>query len=342
MASSPVIMVQFLAIAFLYSLLVSASVPTHSKCRFSPLYSQDDILRNSTPYAWDVFYWEGHFHQNNVGYNTANGMSYDGTLLNSTTGLATQKHDFSASSKESLQIMVYAHAIAGDPRAARFVYPQAPKDAPEIAAAIMSLKLKAYLNFNQTYPGYGGFLPWFLSNDTNLQPTSDWVNRVPALDNGYEVGVFLPPFQHTHTGRELIWAVYAAVHVLNSSNRTEFRQLGQSWQAWLDYAKVNAASVGGEMFCCFARTFHLRPNRLMPNSSSIMAPAASAPSPTSTTNPSYRTQEVRTTAARACRPRYLTTHTKASSSPGGSTSSAVSPRRTRPICGLSNAHSWLQ
>lgn len=155
-----------------------------STCRFSPLYTQDDILQNSTAYAWDVVYWEGHFHQNNVGYNTANGMSYDGTLLNSTTGIATAKHDFSAASKESLQVMVYAHALAGDIRAARFIHPQAPENASEIAAAIMKKKLRAYLNFNQTYPGYGGFLPWFLSNETDLQPTSDWVNRVPALDNG--------------------------------------------------------------------------------------------------------------------------------------------------------------
>jgi hypothetical protein len=155
-----------------------------SKCRFSPLYSQKDILHNSTSYAWDIFYWEGHFHQNNVGYNTANAMTYDGTLLNSATGLATEKHPFSAASKESLQIMVYAHAIAGDPRATRFVHPLAPEDAPEVAAEIMRLKLKSYLKFNQTYPGFGGFLPWFLSNDTDLQPTSDWVNRVPALDNG--------------------------------------------------------------------------------------------------------------------------------------------------------------
>ena len=213
----------------LFSTLVAA---THDNanppCRFSPLYSQADILRNPTPFAQDVFYWEGHFHQNNVGYNTANGMTYDGTLLDPVTGLAnaSEKHPFSAASKESLQIMVYAHAIAGDPRAARFVYPQVPADAPKIAAGIMTQKLQAYLQFNQTYPGYGGFLPWFLSNDTELQPTSDWVNRVPALDNG-----------------ELIWAVYAVIQALNRSERPEFRQLAQNWQHWLDYTKVHAATI---------------------------------------------------------------------------------------------------
>ena len=48
----------------------------------------------------DMLYWEGKFHQNNVSYNTFNGMSYDGTLLDETTGLATAKHPFSAASKE--------------------------------------------------------------------------------------------------------------------------------------------------------------------------------------------------------------------------------------------------
>lgn len=181
-------MLRLLLLVFWSPLLICATAvpraPRFPPCRYSPTYSQSDILQNASAFAWDVFYWEGQFHQNNVGYNTANGMSYDGTLLNSTTGLATDKHDFSAASKESLQIMVYAHAIAGDPRAARFVYPLAPEDAGEIAAGILTLKLKTYLEFNRTYPGYGGFLPWFVSNATQLQPTSDWVNRVPALDNG--------------------------------------------------------------------------------------------------------------------------------------------------------------
>lgn len=156
-------------------------------------------------------------------------MTYDGTLLNSKTGLAnaSEKHPFSAASKEALQIQVYAHAIAGDARAASFVYSQDPEDAAQWAVAMMSTKLQTYLKFNNTYPGFGGFLPWFLSNETAIQPTSDWVNRVPALDNG-----------------ELIWAVYAAVQALNQSDAIEWRKLAQGWQKWLDYTKENAARVG--------------------------------------------------------------------------------------------------
>lgn len=43
--------------------------------------------------------------------------------------------------------------------------------------------------------------------------------------------------------RELLWAVYAAVHVLEQSDRPDFQYLGRSWQIWLDYAKSTASRV---------------------------------------------------------------------------------------------------
>jgi hypothetical protein len=81
--------------------------------------------------------------------------------------------------------MLYTHAISGSPEAARFLSPKNPAAAPAIAASIMSTKLNTYLQFNETYPGFGGFLPWITVDSQDLSPTWDWVNRVPALDNGY-------------------------------------------------------------------------------------------------------------------------------------------------------------
>lgn len=80
--------------------------------------------------------------------------------------------------------MLYAHAIAGSADAARFLSPNNPSAAPSIAASIMDTKLQTYLRFNETYPGFGGFLPWFTSSSQDLTPTWDWNNRVPGLDNG--------------------------------------------------------------------------------------------------------------------------------------------------------------
>lgn len=81
--------------------------------------------------------------------------------------------------------MLYTHAVAGSPEAARFLSPDNTAEAPEIAASIMQKKLQTYLKFNETYPGFGGFLPWVSADTQDMTPMSDWVNRVPGLDNGY-------------------------------------------------------------------------------------------------------------------------------------------------------------
>lgn len=81
--------------------------------------------------------------------------------------------------------MLYAHAVAGSSEAARFLSPNDPAAAPGIAASIMDTKLQTYFRFNETYPGFGGYLPWFMSDGQDLTPTWDWNNRVPGLDNGF-------------------------------------------------------------------------------------------------------------------------------------------------------------
>ncbi|GFG10024.1 hypothetical protein IFM5058_04716 [Aspergillus udagawae] len=177
--------------------------PDEPSCRFARQYTQKEILKDPSNFITDLLYWEGKFHQNNVSYNSDNGMSYDGTNIDFTTGKRTVKHPFSAASKESLQIMLYAHAVAGSPEAARFLSPQDPSAAPELAVSIMERKLQTYLRFNETFPGFGGYLPWFTSTTQDLTPTWDWNNRVPGLDNG-----------------ELLWA-----------------------QKWMDYTKTTGAKI---------------------------------------------------------------------------------------------------
>lgn len=80
--------------------------------------------------------------------------------------------------------MLYAHAVAGSKKAARFLTPDDPSKARKLAASIMKTKLRTYLQFNESNPGFGGFLPWMTTSERQLSPTWDWVNRVPALDNG--------------------------------------------------------------------------------------------------------------------------------------------------------------
>ncbi|KAF2473431.1 uncharacterized protein BDR25DRAFT_323966 [Lindgomyces ingoldianus] len=137
-----------LTLVLLYSILfasaASSTFQTAPKCRFSPQHSQQDILTN------------GHFHQDNVGYNTANEMTYDGTLLDPRTGLNNigGLHPFNAARKESLHVMVLTHAIAGNRHAARFLSPEQPDHAATVAVDILEKKLDTCLKFNRTYPGF--------------------------------------------------------------------------------------------------------------------------------------------------------------------------------------------
>ncbi|PHH77905.1 hypothetical protein CDD83_4070 [Cordyceps sp. RAO-2017] len=200
--------------------------PAHPPCRFALNWTQEQILADPRAFAADLLFWEGKFHQDEVAYNAANGMTYDGTQLDWTSGARTKKHPFSAASKEALQIMLYARAVDGSPEAARFLAPDRPSTAPDLAVAVMRTKLQTYRRFNQSYPGFGGFLPWMTTSAVNATPAWDWVNRVPALDNG-----------------ELLWAVYAFVSAVEATGRPSLRRLGREWQAWFDYARTTAATV---------------------------------------------------------------------------------------------------
>lgn len=88
-----------LALTFGLALALPASSGA-PPCRFAGKYTQQEVVHDPTAFISDMLYWEGQFHQNNVSYNTNNGMSYDGTQIDWTTGERTAKHPFSAASKE--------------------------------------------------------------------------------------------------------------------------------------------------------------------------------------------------------------------------------------------------
>ena len=52
------------------------------------------------------------------------------------------------------------------------------------AFAAIELKVNALEDFNKRYPGFGGYLPWVFLNGSTVEPTWDFKDRVPALDNG--------------------------------------------------------------------------------------------------------------------------------------------------------------
>lgn len=99
-------------------------------------------------------------------------MTFDGTLLDTTTGIHKTEglHTFSAASKESLHFMMLANVIDGKPGAARWILSGEgvtdhgelgnTEKARKVALGVLMKKWESYSSFNQTYPGFGGFLPW--------------------------------------------------------------------------------------------------------------------------------------------------------------------------------------
>lgn len=61
---------------------------------------------------------------------------------------------------------------------------------------MMERKVNSYKAFNDDFPGFGGYLPWYHVDDDGIGLQWDWPNKVPSLDNG-----------------ENIWSIVAAIQV---------------------------------------------------------------------------------------------------------------------------------
>lgn len=77
----------FLSVVACFSLERRQSAPHHSRCRFSLDFSQDQLIKNSTDFEANVFYWDGQFHQDGVGYDQSTGTTIDHVVLGYDTGL---------------------------------------------------------------------------------------------------------------------------------------------------------------------------------------------------------------------------------------------------------------
>ncbi|KYQ92213.1 hypothetical protein DLAC_07059 [Tieghemostelium lacteum] len=204
---------------FLVSIVVI--VNGQSQCRFAPTYKASDLYTNeyvAQAFVNDVLYWEGFFGGTNAsGINIATGYTYDGHGIDYTTGqLANPLHDFSAPSKESIHLGVIARALDGYSPNGNFDILQffhvnvsqteeeksyiRQTDDPrwDNMITILYRKIQTYENWNRTFPGYGGFMPWVNVNDSGIYPIAGyWSSNVPGLDNG-----------------EMIWGIYAVYNKL--------------------------------------------------------------------------------------------------------------------------------
>lgn len=177
----------------------SIGVPTYEQFEFAKFFSQADLVQDEliqAQFLRQVFSWESWFHTDLVGVSLKHGLSYDGHALDPVTGLLQDGglHNFSAASKEFIHLGLIAWALQGDENALLFFQRSAGQELHQSTCTneavvdhllqLLERKITSYEQFDQQFPGFAGFLPWFTVGDAGIAPTWDWTDRVPALDNG--------------------------------------------------------------------------------------------------------------------------------------------------------------
>jgi hypothetical protein len=163
------------------------------------------------------------FFRPGVGYDARTGMALDGRHLDAVTGALADARRLSAASKESLHLTVLAKALQGDRTAMRLLSPDDPARARQIALDVLERKIATLEDFHQTYPGYGGFLPWYGIDDGRIFPLEGWGHRTPSLDNG-----------------QMAWSLYHTTKVLEESGEVA---LAARYGDYLGVMKQNVVRV---------------------------------------------------------------------------------------------------
>jgi hypothetical protein len=176
-----------------------------------------------------------------VMFDRETGLTYDGHGIDPKTGeLVGTPRNWSAASKESLDITFLVKALQGDRIAELAIGGSVPGgDAKAIALDRLRRKIDSYASFNERYPGFGGFLPWFQvdgkpgerrmapvfqkGDPDRGTPANDWRKKAPALDNG-----------------QLAWSIYHAERTLRSLGYTE---LAGKYRAQLNLMRSNVVKM---------------------------------------------------------------------------------------------------
>lgn len=191
--------------------------------RFAMKYSVEEIMKNpekARAFMNDYLSTEANYFA--VARDEKSGLTYDGINLDIKTGKPLQIRDWSAPSKECLDMGICVKALSGDARAALVVSKDDPSKAPDIAAGILKKKMDSYEEFYRENPGYGGFLPWFRVSDP-VKPMPDWEAQIPALDNG-----------------EMVWSLLVAEQALKKSGYSE---IAKQYSNYNEMLQQNAVKI---------------------------------------------------------------------------------------------------
>ncbi|MCA9780974.1 MAG: hypothetical protein KC800_29850, partial [Candidatus Eremiobacteraeota bacterium] len=191
--------------------------------RFAWNYSAEDFKTNaakSEEFLNDYLYHEAEFFAK--ARHPESGLTYDGWNLDPETGMPASARDFSAASKECLDLGVCIKALRGDPLIARVVSPRDPDKAPEVAADILGKKLKSYQKYQEQFPGFAGHVTWFRSGE-EMTPLGEWKQAVPTLDMG-----------------EMAWSLLLAEWALD---KTGHKELAAGYKAYNDNLQSRAKEI---------------------------------------------------------------------------------------------------
>jgi len=195
-------------------------------------YTIDGIVNDAKirdNFMMDIMTWEGKFATDKIGLNYKHGLTYDGTSLNYSTGLPDGGlHDFSAASKESVHLGLLALAISGSKYATKFFESGMQGvwagDVQSYVIDQLTKKITAYEKWNSTYPGFGGYLPWYnVNDDDGMALLPNWNNAVPGLDNG-----------------EMIWGMIAVIQALKDNG---YADLAKRYQNYIDYLALTGLQI---------------------------------------------------------------------------------------------------
>ncbi|EGD75802.1 hypothetical protein PTSG_07920 [Salpingoeca rosetta] len=214
----------------------AAAVPW---CNFAQKYTTSELVNDAgrrEQFIKDVMHAEGKFHQSGIAYHPVTAMTFDGHLIDYASGKLYPGglHNFSSGAKDAQHLSILALGLDGQPRALAYLnstlkQPVSIQDIQLHAMHLIDLKLTALEKWNASFPGYGGYLPWF-SHTTNgdLVPAPGWSNpyRVPALDNG-----------------EFYWGLYAVEVALSTSSLPGAAPLAARCRRYLRLLQDNAATI---------------------------------------------------------------------------------------------------
>jgi hypothetical protein len=194
-------------------------VPAHdsaSSWRWTDGYTQQAVL--SEPEVCQRFFREYARHEKpfvSVVHHPESGLAYDGVNLSPETGEEVSPRRFSAPSKECLDLGLLIKVLENDPLALEVMSPQTARE-------ILAKKIQTYWRFHERSPGYGGYLPWYVVSD-HIEPTPDWKNEVPGLDNG-----------------EWVWSLLMVTRQLRKSGDAD---LAAEYQRYVDLMRERAVPL---------------------------------------------------------------------------------------------------